>query len=95
MATIKRILGAAQSERLYALKDLLKAERSLGVDPMRLNRTQFEKYLAAKAEALILDYTNQGVEVDAAFRKTELYLIMLDAQWREAAKEHNLRMASV
>jgi hypothetical protein len=89
MATIKQMLGTSKAEELYALKDKLKDEGILDSDPMKLNRTRFNKYLAAKAEALIVDMTDDGVEVDAAFRKAELYLTVLDTQWREAAKAIN------
>lgn len=89
MATIKQLVGTDRAEELYALKDLIKAERILNEDPMKLNRTQFERYLSAKAEALILELTNEGQDVDAAFRKTGLYLSLIDARWREVAKELN------
>jgi hypothetical protein len=56
---------------------------------MRLNRTQFERYLAAKAEAIILELEQEGQDIDAAYRKAEIYLTILDGQWRQAAKELN------
>jgi len=89
MATIKALIGSQRAEQLYGLKDRLKVERVLDEDPMRLNRTQFERYLAAKAEAVVLEYTNEGQDWDIAYRKARLYLTILDAQWREAAKELN------
>ncbi len=89
MATIKQLIGTRRAEEIYALKDRIKAERVLDEDPMKLNRTQFERYLSAKAEALILELTNEGQGVDAAFRKTGLYLTLIDARWREVAKELN------
>lgn len=89
MATIKALIGADGAERLYALKDALKADRILDEDPMRLNRTMFEKYLSAKAEAIIVEQTCQGTEIDKAFRNAGLYIKVLDTKWRQAAKELN------
>lgn len=89
MATLKALIGSQRAEQLYGLKDRLKAERVLDADPMRLNRTQFEKYLSAKAEAVILQYTTEGQEANVAYRKATLLLNVLDQQWRQAAKELN------
>ena len=90
MATIKQLVGTEKAEELFALKDRLKAERMVeSVDPMQLNRTRFEQYLSAKAEAMLLDYRLDGVDVDQAYRNVEMYLIVLDHKWREAAKVYN------
>ncbi len=89
MATIKQLIGTFRAEELYVLKDRIKAERVLNEDPMKLNRTWFERYLSAKAEALILELTNEGQDIDTAFRKTGMYLSLIDARWREVAKELN------
>ena len=89
MATIKALIGAQRAEQLYGLKDRLKAEQVLDADPMRLNRTQFERYLSAKAEAIVLEYTAEGQDWDSAYRKAGIYLTIIDRQWREAAKELN------
>ena len=89
MATIKQLVGTNKAEEIYALKDRIKSERVLDNDPMKLNRTQFERYLSAKAESLILDYTHQYGDIDAAFEKAEIYLTLVDAQWRRAATAYN------
>ena len=89
MATIKALIGSQRAEQLYGLKDRLKAEQVLDADPMRLNRTQFERYLSAKAEAIILEYTSEGQSWPNAYRKAEIYLTIIDSQWRQAAKELN------
>jgi len=89
MATIKQLVGTERAETLYALKDRIKAQGMLDQDPMRLNRTQFELYLSAKAEALVLDLTSEGQDVDAAFQEAAMHLTILDSRWRVAAKELN------
>ena len=89
MATIKQLVGTNRAEELYALKDALKGEQILDLDPMKLNRTQFKRYMSAKAEALITEDTANGGEVQDAFHKAEMYLTLLDARWREAAKAFN------
>ena len=89
MATIKALVGSQRAEQLYGLKDRLKAERVLDENPMKLNRTQFEKYLAAKAESLITDFTHEGMDIDAAYHKAEIYLTIEDSKWRIAAKAYN------
>jgi hypothetical protein len=89
MATIKQLVGTDRAEQLYALKDSLQAERILDRNPMKLNRTQFKRYMSAKAEALIIENTQNGGEIKDAFRKAEMYLTLLDSRWREAAKDHN------
>jgi len=87
MARIKHLIGAEKAEQLYALKDTLKRASRLNGDPMRMNRTQFEAYLSAKAEQLILDYTQEkGDDPDSAYRKAQVYLTVLDHKWREEAK---------
>lgn len=89
MATMKQLVGRDKAEALYALKDRLKYVGILNEDPMAMNRTRFEKYLAAKAEAMITDYTNNGGDVDQAFNKVGVYLTVLDHKWREEAKRIN------
>ena len=89
MATIKQLVGTEKAEQIFALKDALKREQILDRDPMDLNRTQFELYLAAKAEAIILSRTCDGADADSAFASAKVYLEMLDLKWREAAKVYN------
>jgi len=89
MATIKQLVGTEKAEQIFALKDSLKRSQILDRDPMDLNRTQFEAYMAAKAEAIIVDRTSEGVDVDAAFASAKVYLELLDLKWREAAKAYN------
>jgi hypothetical protein len=86
MATIRNILNASDRQELYALKDQMSV---LSMDPMKMNRTQFTRYLKAKAEALVRELTGEGIEVEAAFRKTEMYLTLVDSEWREEAKRLN------
>lgn len=94
MATIKELVGTDRAEQLYALKDTLQRERILDRDPMAMNRTQFEAYMAAKAEAIIVDQTCEGTDVERAFANARLYLELLDVKWREAAKAYNEAHAS-
>jgi hypothetical protein len=86
MATIKQLVGTERAEEIYALKDAIKRERILDRDPMAMNRTQFEAYMAARAEAIILDQTSEGTEVNQAFHNAKLYLELLDVKWRQEAK---------
>lgn len=89
MASLKQMIGHERAEELYALKDTLKGERILEDDPMDMNRTRFEKYMAAKAEAIVSDALADGRDSDAAFKSARIYLTMLDSKWRVAAKAHN------
>lgn len=87
MATIRQLIGAEATSELFDLSDKLDI---LLRDPLRMNRTQFEKYLAAKAEAMILADTSNGIEIDRAYGRTQMWLTLLDAQWREEAKLVNI-----
>lgn len=89
MATIKQLVGTERAEQLYALKDALKRRTILDRDPMRLNRTQFERYLAAKAEAIVSFEVSHGSDVESAYRKAEIHMVITDSQWREEAKRLN------
>ena len=94
MATIKQLVGTEKAEDLFALKDLLKRHRILDEDPLQLNRTKFEAYMAAKAEAIILDQTVDGADAEQAFANAKMYLERLDVKWRAAAKVYNETHAS-
>ena len=89
MATMKSLVGRDKAEALYALKDQLKFAGILNEDPMAMNRTRFEKYLAAKAEAIIIERTNDGDDADAAYQKAGMNLTVLDHKWRKEAKRIN------
>lgn len=89
MANIKALIGHDKAEELYALKDALKRRTILDRDPMRLNRTQFERYLAAKAEAIVSFEVSHGSDVESAYRKAEIHMVATDAKWRAEAKRLN------
>lgn len=86
MTTIKQMLDPEAREKVYDLKDALKRDRALDQNPMRLNRTRFDLYLTAKAEALIADGLEAGTHPDAVYQLTRHQLQILDDQWREEAK---------
>jgi hypothetical protein len=94
MATLKQMLDPVAREKVYDLKDALKRDRVLSHDPMRLNRTRFELYLTAKAEALITDGLSAGDHPNKVFHATQLQLKVIDAQWREEAKRLATHQAS-
>ncbi len=91
MATMKHIVGRENAEMLYALKDRLKIAGILSENPMGMNRTRFMKYLSAKAESIIIE----GNGDDAAFRRAELVMQMLDTKWRAEAKRINETQADI
>jgi hypothetical protein len=86
MAILKQMLDPEVREQVYAVKDALQRERVLDQDPMRLNRTKFDSYLTAKAEALIVEKLAKGLHPDVVFSDTRLSLEVLDRQWRMEAK---------
>jgi len=83
MATIKERLGpkAAEDLRVKVLLDQ---------DPMSMNRTLFERYLAAKGELLLEMFDHIGYEREAALEMIATEVYTLDAAWREEAKRLNL-----
>ena len=89
MASIKALVGHEKAEELYALKDRLKRRTILDRNPMKLNRTQFESYLAAKAEEIVNFEVKHGLGVDEAYRKAEIHMVIADTQWRAEAKRLN------
>jgi len=86
MATIRQMLAPEAKEKVYAVKDALKRDDILRQDPMWLNRIKFERYLTAKAEAILGEDLGDGKHPNEAYRHAQLVLHLLDQQWREEAK---------
>lgn len=86
MATIRQMLAPEARERVYAVKDEIKRERVLRHNPMTMNRTRFDLYLTAKAEALIAEKLRAGLHPDKVYRRVKLSLELIDNKWRKEAK---------
>lgn len=86
MTTIRQMLDPGAKERVYAVKDALKRADILRQDPMWLNRTKFDRYMTAKAEALIAEKLAAGLHPDEVYRRTKLSLEVIDRKWRKEAK---------
>ncbi len=86
MTTIRQMLAPEVREQVYAIKDEIKRDRVLGQDPMTLNRTRFDRYMTAKAEALIAERLAAGLHPNEVFRRVRLSLEVIDRQWRMEAK---------
>lgn len=86
MTTIRQLLDPEVREKVYAIKDEIKRDRVLDQDPMMLNRTKFNRYMTAKAEALIAEKLAAGLHPNDVFRRTKLSLEIIDRQWRMEAK---------
>lgn len=89
MARIKDLLDPVVREDAYALKDTLKSERTLEADYLSMNRTQFTRYLRAKAASVIQEQQDRGADMDMAYHKAKIVMTLLDGQWRQEAKRLN------
>jgi len=89
MARIKDLLDPEVREKAYALKDTLQYERILGQDFLRMNRTQFTRYLRAKGASVIQEQMDQHGMEDVAYHKARLVMTMYDGLWRDEAKRLN------
>lgn len=89
MASIRHLLGDVEREKVYEFKDRLKDERTLTRDPMRLNRTQFDRYLRAKAAAIVQEQMSKHDDLDLAYHKARVAMTLLDGAWRQEAKRIN------
>ncbi len=86
MAAIRQMLSPQAREKVYAVKDALKRDRVLEQDPMRLNRTKLDAYLAAKAEVLIIEKLELGLHPNEVYRRTKLAVELIERLWRKEAK---------
>lgn len=86
MPAIRQLLDPEAREKVYAIKDQIKRDRVLDQDPMTLNRTKFDLYMTAKAEALIAEKLSAGLHPDEVYRRTKLALEVTDRLWRLEAK---------
>ncbi len=86
MPSIKQMLDPEARERVYAIKDEIKRDRVLDQDPMTLNRTRFNLYLIAKAEALIAEKLSAGMHPNKVYLQTRLSIEVTDRLWRREAK---------
>lgn len=86
MPTIRQMLDPEVREQVYAIKDDIKRDRVLQHDFMTMNRTRFNLYLTAKAEALIAEKLRTGLHPDKVYRRVKLSLELIDNQWRREAK---------
>ncbi len=86
MAAIRQMLDPQAREKVYAVKDALKRDHVLEQDPMRLNRTQFVNYQAAKAEVLIMEKLAAGLHPNEVYRRVKLAIELTDRLWRKEAK---------
>ena len=89
MARIRDLLDPEVRESAYALKDTLKSERTLEADYLRMNRTQFTRYLRAKMASVIQEQTNRGASMEMAYHKAKIVGQFCDGQWRREAKRLN------
>ena len=89
MSRIKDRLDPEVREKVYALKDTLKHERILGQDYLRMNRTQFTRYLRAKGASVIQEQMDQHGMEDVAYHKARIVMTMDDGLWRQEAKRLN------
>lgn len=89
MASIRNMLGEAEREAVYAFKDRIREDQVLRRDPMRLNRTQFDRYLRAKGRAVIQEQMDQHGDREMAMMKAKIALVLLDDAWRQEAKRIN------
>ena len=89
MAHMKHLLDPVQREEVYALKDTLRSERLLERDYLRMNRTEFNHYLRAKAESVIQEQISRGADEELAYHKAKIVLGFLDGKWRQEAKRIN------
>jgi uncharacterized protein YfdQ (DUF2303 family) len=89
MVRIKDSLDPEVREAAYDLKDTLKSERMLERDYLRMNRTQFVRYLEVKAEAVVREQIGRGADMDLALHKASILLTALDDKWRAEAKRLN------
>jgi len=89
MASIRNILSDEDRERVYAYKDQIREDQVLRRDPMRLNRTQFDRYLRAKARAVVQEQMALHGDGEMAFMKARIALTLLDDAWRQEAKRIN------
>jgi hypothetical protein len=87
MATIKERLGPEAAEEL-------RTAVLLQSDPMSMNRTVFERYLAAKGELMLEAMDMLGLDRDSALSIIATEVYTLDAAWREEAKRINLAKRS-
>ena len=60
---------------------------------MRLNRTQFDKYLRAKARAVVQEQMRAHGDLEYAYIEARKELGTLDDAWREEAKRINQAVA--
>lgn len=89
MARIKDLLDPVKREEVYDLKDTLKSERILGQDYLRMNRTQFTRYLRARMAAVIQEQMDRGASNEQAYHKAKIVGLFVDSQWRREAKRMN------
>ena len=80
------MLDPEQRENLYGLKAELKREQFLEQDYRAMNRTQFERYLEAKARMLIQEQLDAGNHPNEAFHVAQAQLKLIDHLWRKEAK---------
>lgn len=82
MPELRHLIAVEEEKELKALgKSIV-----LTQDPLTLPRHQFDRYLRAKASALVAELSDLGYDDEACLEGARIALYRLDAAWREEAK---------